>query len=251
MATPPLSIFLAKEGVSQENLLKESHGAAATPIQIGAVKGTLYTKSSPPQPPSWASFFGDSVSAAPLALQTASASALLVVPMTNRTFAVAFGRGRHLVDLMSVDATFCLRGTLNSISGDNIRSVDKKTFEGISTHTREQASKETSIGDFGLNVERDVVRAVTGSPTDATLGSQLTGKDSLTARCEVTLDKLPELLQAYLAKSQEDTYKKRFPWIDNILEVRDKPTIFSDYRPHESSRRELHRVVSFWLRFRS
>lgn len=222
MATPPLSIFLAKDGVSQENILKESHGAIATPIQVGAVQGTLYTKSSPPQTPSWASFFGDAVSAATLALQTASASALLVVPMKNRNFAIAFGFGRHLVDLMSVDATFGLRATLNSVSADTIRSIDKKTFEGISTHTREQASKETSIGDFGLNVERDVVRAVTGSPTDGTLGSQLTGKDCLTARCDVTLDKLPELLQAYLAESQKETYKKRFPWIDNILEVRDK-----------------------------
>ncbi|HUP59468.1 MAG TPA: TIGR04141 family sporadically distributed protein [Thermoanaerobaculia bacterium] len=163
MSTPPLSIFLIKEGISEENILEESHSPAVTPIQVGHIKGTLYTESSPPHPPSWASFFGNAVSAETLALQTASASALLVVPMKNRTFAVAFGQGRHLIDLMSVDARFGLRVTLNSVSSDSIRSIDKKTFEGISTHTREQASKETSIGDFGLNVERDVVGAVTGT----------------------------------------------------------------------------------------
>jgi len=32
-------------------------------------------------------------------------------------------------------------------------------------------------------VERDVVSAVTGTPTESTLGSQLIGKHSLTARC--------------------------------------------------------------------
>lgn len=222
MATPPLSIFLAKEGVSEEDLLNHGHGARPTPIQVGHVKGTLYTKNSPPHPPSWASFFSDAVPGDVLALETASASALLVVPMKNRTFAVAFGYGRHLIDDMAVEARFGLHATLNSISQDNVRTIDKKTFEGISTHTREQASKETSIGDFGLNVERDVVSAVTGTPIDSTLGSQLIGKDSLTARCNTTLDKLPELLQAYYAKSKDDTYKKRFSWIDNIFEVRDK-----------------------------
>lgn len=222
MATPPLTIFLAKEGVSADDLLVAGHGATSTPIQVGHVKGTLYTKSLPPHPPSWASFFKNAVPAEVLALETASASALLVVPMANRTFTVTFGYGRHLVDLMAVEARFGLHATLNSISQDNVRTIDKKTFEGISTHTREQASRETSIGDFGLDVERDVVSAVTGTPTDDTLGSQLIGKDSLTARCDVTLDRLPELLQEYYAKSKEDTYKKRFGWIDNIHEVRDK-----------------------------
>ncbi|MND00389.1 hypothetical protein D3C83_189820 [compost metagenome] len=42
MATPPLSIFLAKEGVS-DDLLVDDHGAFATPIQVGHVKGTLKT----------------------------------------------------------------------------------------------------------------------------------------------------------------------------------------------------------------
>lgn len=222
MATPPLSIFLAKEGVSEEDLLNNGHGAVATPIQVGHVKGTLYTKNSPPHAPSWASFFSSAVPAEVLALETASASALLVLPMKNRTFAVAFGYGRHLIDDMAVEARFGLHATLNSISQDHVRVVDKKTFEGISTHTREQASKETSIGDFGLNVERDVVSAVTGTPIDSTLGNQMIGKDSLTARCNVTLHQLPELLQAYFAKSKEETYKNRFSWIDNIFEVRDK-----------------------------
>jgi uncharacterized protein (TIGR04141 family) len=222
MATPPLTIFLAKEGVSEQDLLIDAHGATATPIQIGHVKGTLYTKNSPPHPPSWASFFSTAMPPEVLALETASASALLVVPMKNRTFAVTFGYARHLIDLMAVEARFGLHATLNSISQDNVRTIDKKTFEGISTHTREQASKETSIGDFGLDVERDVVSAVTGTPTDSTLGSQMIGKDSLTARCDVTLDGLPELLQAYYAKSKEDTYRDRFSWVDNIFEVRDE-----------------------------
>lgn len=222
MSTPSLSIFLAKEGISEEDLLVDGHGADATPIQVGSVRGTLYTKNSPPRPPSWAAFFSKAVPAEVLALETASASALLVVPMTNRTFAIAFGYARHLIDLMTVEARFGLHATLNSISEDNVRTIDKKTFEGISTHTREQASKETSIGGFGLDIERDVVSAVTGTPRDSNLGSQLIGKDSLTARCNVTLDELPELLQAYYAKSKEDTYKTRFSWIDNILEVRDK-----------------------------
>jgi uncharacterized protein (TIGR04141 family) len=217
-----LTIFLGKEGASPEALLDKERMPAATPIEVGAIHGTLYTASTKPQPPSWVSFFGDAAASATSKLMTASASALLLVPMKNRVFAVSFGYGRYLLDPLAIESSFGLRATLNSVPSDKIRSIDKRTFEGITTHTREQASKETTFADFGLDVERDVLRAVVGTPSDATLGNRLSGMDALTATCHATLDELPELLQAYLAKSLDSTYKKRFPWIDNILEVRDK-----------------------------
>jgi uncharacterized protein (TIGR04141 family) len=222
MSAQPLSIFLLKEGVPDDQLLEKSRTTSATRLRVGAIDCTLYTQSSEPHPPAWTSFFENRIDLAALNLQTASASAVLLVPMQNRTFALAFGHGRYMVNSLAVEPTFGLRATLNSVSPDSIRSIDKKAFEGISTHSQEQASKDTSIGDFGFDVERDLVRAVAGTPSDPTLGSRLRGMDALSATCDIQLDGVPELLQAYLAKSNENTYKSRFPWIDNILEVRDK-----------------------------
>jgi hypothetical protein len=115
-----------------------------------------------------------------------------------------------------------LRATLNSVPIDRIRSIDKKAFEGISTHTREQASKDTSIGDFGIDVERDILRAVVGTPDDPSLGTRLAGMNSLTTTCRVTLETLPELLARYLESSTLFAYKSRLSWIENVMEVRDR-----------------------------
>lgn len=217
-----LSVFLIRSGYENDILEKDGHAPRATPIQVGQVAGTLYTESSPLRTPAWVSFFTDAVDTSALGLRSASASALLVVPMQNRTFAVAFGYGRYLINPLAIEPTFGFRATLNAVATDKIRAIDRKTFEAISTHTREQASKDTSLADFGVNIERDIVRAVSGTPSDSSLGTRLHGMDGLAATVSLTLDDVPEYLQAYLAKSEEETYKQRYPWIDNILEVRDK-----------------------------
>ncbi|HXH40548.1 MAG TPA: TIGR04141 family sporadically distributed protein [Thermoanaerobaculia bacterium] len=219
--TQTLSIFLVKRDKPLEDLIEPSHSPQSFPIQVGAVAGRLFTEKTDPHPPSWISFFGSAIGSSLDDLKTASASALLVVPMANRTFAVAFGYGRHMLNPTAIEPAFGLRATLNSVDAEKIRSIDMRTFEAASTQTREQASKDTSIGDFGLNVERDLLRAVVGTPFDPTLGSRLSGKDSLTANCRATIDTLPEFLQAYLVKSLDTVYQKHFSWVDNILEVRD------------------------------
>jgi uncharacterized protein (TIGR04141 family) len=220
--TRVLSIFLANEGTSDDNLLDDSRESIATPLKVGGVDAMLHTISNPARPPKWASFFADATDVKSLGLRTASASAVLALRVKDRLFAIAFGYGRHLVNPLVIESSFGLRVTLNAVATDKIRSIDKKAFEGISTHTREQASKDTSIADFGLDVERDVLRAVVGTPSDTMLGTRLAGMDALTATCQVSLDTLPVLLNAYLEKSAETTYKDRYPWVDNIKEVREK-----------------------------
>lgn len=217
-----LSIFLTNEGTADDELLDDTRHPTSTPIEVGGIHGTLYTTSNPVSSPKWASFFASAIDVYALNLQTASASAVLALRVGERLFAVTFGYGRHLLNPLVVESSFGLRVTLNAVASDKIRSIDKKVFEGISTHTREQASKDTSIGDFGLDVERDVLRAVVGTSTDPALGARLAGMDALTATCKLSLDGLPALLGAYLSKSLETTYKQRYPWVDNIREVREK-----------------------------
>jgi uncharacterized protein (TIGR04141 family) len=49
----------------------------------------------------------------------------------------------------------------------------------------------------------------------------MTGIDSLSVRVRGDISKTRKLLASYLAKSEEDTYKKDFSWIDHVAEVRD------------------------------
>lgn len=222
-----LSIFLAREGQIKDDLLDQTRSPRETPVKVGTIRATVYTDASGVRVPEWAAFFGSAIDPQALGLESASSSAVLIVPVKNRLFAITFGQGRFLIDMLAFEPTFGLRVTLNSVPENKIRSIDKRTFEAVATHTREQAPKDASIGDFGLNVERDILRAIVGTPEDPTLGTRVHGMDSLNATVQVTLDTLPALLERYLRKSNQTTYKRRYAWIDKILEVRD-PTVRSD-----------------------
>jgi uncharacterized protein (TIGR04141 family) len=218
-----LTVYLAKQGMTESDLINRTRAPKRKSVSVApGVKGSLYAEASTPREPSWASFLREGVQIDDLGLRSSSASAVLVLSSGRRLFALSFGHGRHLLDAAAIEGNFGLRTTLNAVSADRIRSIDKKAFEGIATHTREQASKETGIADFGLNVERDVLRAVVGAPDDQQLATSLAGMDALTARCRLRLVDLPAKLDQLLAISAKTTYKDRFPWVDNIAEVRDR-----------------------------
>jgi uncharacterized protein (TIGR04141 family) len=120
---------------------------------------------------------------------------------------------------------FGLRVAVNCIDPAKLRSLDKRTFDALSTHSRIQGSREGSAPDFGLDVEQDLVRAVTGTPNDELYGSRLGGMDSLHCVVRTTVADLKPLLRRYAEKSEDDAYKKTFPWIDHIAEVTDKKLV--------------------------
>ena len=218
----PLSIYLLKPSVrSAQGAVETPEDLASFPVPIGRTTGRLFVKPSHVRPPAWASFFDGAVDFRSVSLKSASTSALLVLRVKGRFFAVAFGYGRHLLEPGSWDANFGLRVTLNAIEPDSVRSIDRKSFDAISRHTREEASREGSIDQFGINVDRDLLRAVVGRPKSLSLGRMLAGMDALTATIGITLQDLPSQLELYLQQWRKRSYKKRYPWVDQISEVRD------------------------------
>jgi uncharacterized protein (TIGR04141 family) len=210
-----LSVFLIHQGLSSRRFMK----AGLQRIAAGKL-GELHFKQNPNRPPKWLSFLEDVLAEKPR-LHNASNGAILTVKRGKRTFALCFGQGRHLLEAGVWDENFGLRVTLNSVDPTRLKSVDRKSFDAISCHTRTQASQEGDVTAFGLNVEQDLLRAATGTPRDEKLGTRMTGMDSLVVAVPTTLAGLPKLLDRYLEKFQDDSYKKDFPWVDHIAEVRD------------------------------
>ncbi len=113
--------------------------------------------------------------------------------------------------------------TLNSIAkGSTIRSIDKTTFDALSRQSREQTSRDASVADFGLDLDRDLLRAVTGVPEDRTLGNRMAGRDAVAVSVHVDLGGLHPLLERYLDKYEDQRYRADYPWIDQIAEVNDR-----------------------------
>lgn len=219
----PLTIYLLKEEVgSPFDAIDISDEVQVVPVPVGDTEAALFVKSSETRPPAWQSFFDGHVDLSDVALRTASSAAVLVLSVASRWFAVTFGYGRHLLRQNIWVANFGLRVTLNSIEDGSIRSIDRRSFDSIARHTREQSSRPGRIEEFGLHVEEDLLRAVVGTPNDEGLGRRLAGKDALSVSVRAELPDLPGKLRRYLERSEETKYRERYPWVDNVAEIRDR-----------------------------
>jgi uncharacterized protein (TIGR04141 family) len=215
-ATHSLTIYLIKPGTSRAECLNKLRKTTEHNFTLSdGTKGTIFTDSIPPRSPRWVGLLPKVVPDLPV-LRSSNASAVLFLPREERLFALTFGYGKSLLIPGSWDEDFGLKVTLNTVDSNRIKTVDRATLDAIGQHSRIQASREAKIGEFGLDLEQDFLRAVTGVPVDETLGKQLTGKDALNVKLPITVEKLPALLDRYIAEAESIAYKEIFPWMDQI-----------------------------------
>lgn len=218
----PLSIYLLKKEVTEvETALKLSANVNRVSIGKGRdVIGTLFYRSLPPRPPRWVDFLKAYLD--PHKIMFSGVGGVLVVQAAGRLFALTFGSGRHLINPGTFEENFGLRATLNSVNPDRIRSIDRKALDATGRHSREQASRNIPIIEFGLDIDKDILHAVMGPPEVASLGKRFTGADALSVVVEIKVENLPTLLETYLNQYRKRVYRERFPWVDNIKEVGDQ-----------------------------
>jgi hypothetical protein len=128
----------------------------------------------------------------------------------GRVFAVAFGFGRHWIDEAQIVRRFGMIVTLNVVHPDRIRSVDREEFDTIQRKTRSQTSISSNIDNFGLNIQRDLVRSVTGQPEDTTFAAHVTGADNLIMSAAVTFERLGDKCAQALAQFNTNHYRDRY-----------------------------------------
>lgn len=150
-----------------------------------------------------------------------SAAAVWLVPVEGRLFACVFGYGWTLLNPGSFEEDFGLKVTLNCVDPNRLHSIDRTTLDTISRHSQIQASHLAPIGEFGLDVEQDILQAVAGEPTSISLGKKLAGKDSLHASVHLSFTDIPSLLGRYLGLYRSTQYKEFFSFVDHIRLIRD------------------------------
>jgi uncharacterized protein (TIGR04141 family) len=187
------------------------------------VRGVLALRTSVPRTPWWVAYLAPHLSDIdPLqALANASTAALLIVEVAGRRFAFAFGYGRHSLDPEAYEQDFGLKVVLNTVDADRLVSIDARTFDELTMHTRRDLSQGSSFAAFGLDISRDLVRAVTGPPRDEALGARASGSDALALLTRAQFEELPNLCERLLAAYQAQDYKERFGWIDHLRRVRE------------------------------
>ncbi len=144
---------------------------------------------------------------------------------TSRFCAFTFGYGRFLLRQDSYEKDFGLRVVLNLVNPNQIRSLTAKTYDDLVIAKKIQTSQDTGLAIFGLDVTRDLLRTVTGTPRDRTIAKRVTGKDSLTFSAEInSLEELVERCKTFW-EAYHRPLPEEFSWVDNIREVRDPQLI--------------------------
>jgi len=190
--------------------------------------GRLYV--SPPKqgPPNWLRFVQTGLEDALEKLTNRTNAAVLVIRRNRRIFALTFGHGRHLLreDLLQPD--FGLRAALNALRHDSLWSLDSFAVEEQTVHKRSQASRASGIEVFGVDVSRDILRAVTGVPREDLPLQAVSGTgDTLAISVRTDFKGLGPVTDLLLSLYRKRTYKEHFSWVDNVQRVRD-PTIVED-----------------------
>lgn len=221
-----LSMFLIKEDlIKHEDILKDFDKLKSKTLDLGI----FYSGESHTSVPAWINnFFGQTLG--DIKLFNASTKAVLLVPVQVSSskkliFALTFGFGWLLLKPGSYEERFGLKTILNIIDPNSLRSIDKQSMSTLSKHTREQMSRDGIASDFGIDIEQDIVRSITGKSKDKRFGKTLTGKDSLNLTPQVNITNLMDLLKICYEKFKSDEYKKDFGWIDQMEEIRDPKII--------------------------
>ena len=218
-----LSIYLLKNHHALDSdILNTIDAKDPIPVEIIQGNAILYVKKEKPHPPpTWTMLFtnhqkiDDGIFGS-----TNSVGAAFVIRKFEKIFILTFGTGHHLIQQEEIERDFGLRVTLNSVDPDQLRSLDKASYENNPLNSRIQSSKEVDIFQLRTDSELEFVYAVTGASQVPIFGTHVTGRDALSLQTYTNIDGLSEILEEALYR-----YKKplpqQFDWIDNINRIKD------------------------------
>lgn len=222
MAKNKLSIYLIKEGVTEEEIFEEESKVKV--LKEYSPSKILYYLPSYIHDPNWLKSFFDLECDE---LHQANSRAVLLNKLEingeTRIFAIAFGYAKNLFAEDVLEEQFGLKIVLNSVGVNDIRKISKVSVGTNQKQSQEQMPKASNINEFGFDLDRDLIMNVTGKCNDEMFEkANLIGGDIFSILVERDIDNIDEFLKYCYKKYKEDKYKENFEWIDNIKEVKAK-----------------------------
>jgi uncharacterized protein (TIGR04141 family) len=190
------------------------------------IDGVLYVRRSAEKRPIWGSVLDEVVGQSIPDLANRSSSAVLLLRVDGDIFAFAFGYGRYLLEQSLFVQDFGLRTALNTLDDKSLRSVDLHTLEDQPVQKKSQAARGSEVGVFGIDILRDVLRAVTGVPKRGIGLTQIAGGDAMFSfGAEMEAADFPALARQIKGYYVNGGYKTSFSWVDNVRKVKDDASI--------------------------
>jgi uncharacterized protein (TIGR04141 family) len=216
-----LTVFLIKPSRAAA-LEKSLIGPAVNPIPLSAPLDGVFVPMAPiGTEPKWVEAV-QSIIQTPIAmdLKSKSPAGLLLVKRPNGTFVVTFGHAWLKLEDTWLERDFGRRVALNSIPKDQVVEIKAEQVFAKWHLASERAPRATSVNDFGVEFDRDLVSVVEGIPKlKPSLGKLVRGGTSL--RLNLALSELARILDDSSTLFASDAYKKDWPDIDNINPLKD------------------------------
>ena len=175
--------------------------------------------------PGWRSFLEIGSPDLPTGIFTGGAGAVLFLPVADRMAAVCFGHAHIALNDDAFERQFGLKVTLNTVPRGQLRTLDLATPDAVTFQKRVQASKDSDLQEFGVDMLRDLARVAGGTPSDRTFAHFVAGKDSLSITCEVEADTIQAKCAEILGAYKLTTYRQQFAWVDNMRRVAEKDVV--------------------------
>ncbi|WP_217897529.1 TIGR04141 family sporadically distributed protein, partial [Stenotrophomonas maltophilia] len=224
-----LNLFMAKplaDGKPLSSLLTTTPVDEYPMAEALGIDGTLFVKKSKEKRPIWGPFLDEVSGKEVPGLANRSSSAALLLRVGHDVFAFTFGYGRYLIEQSLFVQDFGLRTALNTLDEKSLRSVDLHTLEDQPVQKKSQAARDSEVSVFGIDILRDVLRAVTGVPKKGIDLVQIAGGDAgFSFGIELEAFQLPALSSRIKGYYDSETYKASFSWVDNVRRVKDDAAI--------------------------
>lgn len=215
--TISLTIRLLKDGLKTKEILKDEASLESTSLKSEFdFSGSVYWKPSSHKTPGWVKFLSNATASPLTKLFSANASALLLLKRSNRNFAISFGNSWQWLEEEAIERRFGLLVALNCIDDDQIKVVDAQQIDSLALSRRSQVSHSSEMSAFGLDVRRDLMKAIVGKPKSEDVGKNVMGADALRIRCAIDFKDIGKKCVQLLGISRKKDYQEKYPWVDNI-----------------------------------
>lgn len=233
MKTLSISVRLLRQESRVEDALRADCGLT----EITATGVRLFVAQKAPTPPRWLDFVNTFASESLDRLNNQSCGAVLFVSGTVSldvaeqdedesslqeipyTCAVSFGAAHHGLDPDAFERNFGLRVVLNAVSRSNLRGLDTATLDATTVQRRIQTSRNADLQAFGMDVDRDLLRLASGTPSDQGFASSLSGKDALVIHKRLEPSELIPCCMQAVTLFRQKYYQRDFGFIDHVVPV--------------------------------
>lgn len=209
-----LSIYLLKPNAlaAVEKIFEEG-----TPL-IQGLEGRFVGLPARPQEPGWFGAVKQFIERPDRYVIIGQAPAgMMLIRRGANSFVVTFGHAWQRLEPSWLEPDFGRRVALNSVPPNQVLEVNSEQVFAKWHLARERSPRATSVTEFGLEFDRDLVAALEGVPSEEIFGGVVRGSTSL--RMNIPVDALGAALDRAAELFASDAYKKRWPEIDNLSPV--------------------------------